>query len=255
MAKRNDDDFEDELADDELEDSKDPDDASEDEEDLDEQVAEMVKEFMGVPEVKGLVAEIAKDAARRAADAVRNEYANKLQKSMDERFKILEDALGLEPGDVADVAEGDGEGGADAKPETNQRLLALKALKKKANDDALTQKEQELADREKELRRRELDTYKSELVREQGLEAVAHLIHGDDEDGIDEAVLGAKKTLTQLRRGMLKEFKDKGWAPPEDELGGEGSGEESGAVPNAKNLRARFRYGGQETPGGITVLP
>jgi hypothetical protein len=226
------------------------------EEELDEQIQDMVKEFMSVPEVKSMVTEIAKDAAKRAADAVRNEYSNKLGKSMDARFRTIEAALGLEAGEMA-AASGDAESG-DEESVAQQRIVKAQVERKKQTDADLELRAAEIEEREKELRRREIEAYKAEVIREQGLDMVANLIHGDDEDAVDESVSGAKKTLSQLRRGFLKEFKDKGWSPPDEEFGGDGTETESASgIPAAQavGLRKRFNYGGQETPGVQSVNP
>jgi uncharacterized phage infection (PIP) family protein YhgE len=241
-------DEEDDIRDDEEDEVEDEDEAGDEksEEDLDAEVQEMVKEFMAIPEVKGLVLEIAKDASKRTADAVRNEAFNKLQKQFDAKFDTLaqqfsqfREALGIS-------SDADLEG--DHLGLTKEGLLEPGAVKQvksalEKREAALKEREAEIEEREKKTREASLEAYRKQVVAEFGLKKVEHLIHGDDEDAIDDSVVAARKALNQMRREFIQEFKSKGWTPPPEELP---EGDDAAAVTGESTpteLRSRFGYG------------
>jgi hypothetical protein len=248
-----------EELDDQLEESDEDDEGSSDttqdeleEAEIDAQVKEMVQEFLAIPEVKGLVGEIARDAAKRASDGVRNEAYNKVQKSFEQQFKTLgerlvaiEQAAGVQHvEDSGTPAESSGE------PDTvRRRMLELDRRAKELED-----RERDIAEQAAESQKASLDSYRRAVVAEYGLSKVAHLVHGENEDEIDDSVVEARKTLNGMRRDFIKELKDKGWNPPAEELGDEDSSAASASVEGAGDLRKRFNYGPQSAaPLGTTV--
>jgi hypothetical protein len=220
---------------------------------VDAQVKEMIQEFMHIPEVKGLVTEIAKDAVKRASDGVRNEAYNKVQKSFDdqfkalgERFQALEQAVGIEHQETPGAAEILGETDAIRK-----RMLELDKRAKELED-----REKEIAESAETTRKSALESYRRGVIAEFGLSKVGHMVHGDSEDDIDDSVVEARKALNVMRREFIKEFKEKGWSPPAEELG---EGGDESAVPtgteDAAGLRQRFNYGPKQNQPGQTIVP
>lgn len=218
---------------------------------LDTQIKDMVQEFLAIPEVKGLVTEIAKDAVKRASDGVRNEAYNKVQKAFDSqfaelgtRFQALEQAVGIEH--EAGTAEG---AGTAVEPEVVRRRV--QELDKRAKE--LEEREKDIATKSAETTKAGLESYRKGVVTEFGLQRVSHLVHGESEDEIDDSVVEARKSLNVMRRDFIKEFKEKGWTPPPEDLGEEAVISEGGE-PAAGDLRSRFHYGppqGQSKPNVV----
>jgi len=216
----------------------------------------MVQEFMGIPEIKGLVTEIAKDAAKRSADAVRNEAFNKVQKDFDSkfdklnsRFDSIEKSVGLER--TGDESGGDGsvEGALQDVDAIRRRMAELDQRAKQ-----LEEREKEIAEAAEETRKAGLESYRKGVVAEFGLQKVAHMVHGDSEDDIDDSVVEARKALNVIRREFIKEFKEKGWSPPPEELGDDESAATGSNMEQPTDLRKRFNYGPQQTQGQQQII-
>ena len=216
-----------------------------DEKELDAQVQEMMQEFIAIPEVKVLIGEIARDAAKRAADVVRNEAFNKVQKNFDAQFKALSDqfaeireSIGLSP-DARELAEF----------QLNKEGLLEPAAVQKAKADlqkremAVQEREKEIENRDAESRKEALERYRKGTIAEFKLGKVGHLIHGESEDEIDDSVVEARKALNDIQRDYIKELKGKGWNPPAEELAEGDDAVATAGEPTPGALRSRFNYG------------